>query len=361
MSRQCEALIDLDAIRANFKFACGLAAESQSIAVIKANAYGHGAVEVAHALTASAPAFAVAIIDEASALRDAGINAPLLVMEGVGSGYELQYAARQNIAIVIHSDEQLHLLERTKLPARVAVWVKIDTGMHRLGLAPERLQDAIKRLRASDNCDPSIVVCTHLACADHPDSLRTDQQLKVFDNCVAGLGVLQSISNSAGIMAFPRSHRHWNRPGYMLYGNTPFAGDVRQASDLMPVMTLQSEVIAVRDIAAADSVGYCGRWTAGSPATIATVAIGYADGYPRHAPNGTPILINGHIAPLVGTVSMDMITVDVTAVPGVKVGDPVVLWGKGLSVNEIAHAAGTIGYELLTSVTNRVPRRYLHQ
>lgn len=356
MHRKTEALIDLEAIRNNYALACRLAPESKAIAVIKADAYGHGAVDVAHALRGIAPAFAVAIIDEAIELREAGIDEPLLVMEGVNSIIALECAAEQKFAVVVHNAKQIEDLERARLPAPISVWPKVDTGMHRLGLAPDSLADAVSRLRTSDNCEDSIVVCTHLASGDLPGSTFTQHQLEIFDACVADMDVLQSISNSGGILACPASHRDWTRPGYMLYGNTPFSEDVASASELLPAMTLQSEIIAIREVAASESVGYGGRWTANSTATIATVAIGYADGYPRHAPDGTPTIINGCTAPLAGAVSMDMITVDVTGIEGVRLGDTVTLWGEGLSVNTIASAAGTIGYELLTGVTSRVPR-----
>ena len=356
MHRKCEALVDLDAIRANYALACRLAPKSKTIAVIKADAYGHGVVDVAHALSGAAPAFAVAIIDEALELREAGISEPLLVMEGVNSISALECAAEQKLAVVVHNDKQLDELERARLPAPISVWPKVDTGMHRLGLAPGGLADAVSRLRASDNCRDSIVVCTHLASADVPGSAFTRHQLELFDACVADMSVLQSISNSGAILACPASHRDWNRPGYMLYGVTPFAEDVASAGELLPAMTLQSEIIAIREVAASESVGYGGRWTASSTTTIATVAIGYADGYPRHAPDGTPTIVNGSVAPLAGAVSMDLITIDVTGIEGVRLGDTVTLWGEGLSVNTIANAAGTIGYELLTGVTSRVPR-----
>lgn len=360
MRRHCEALIDLNAIRRNYALACRLAPASKAIAVIKANAYGHGATEVARALRGHAPAFAVAIIDEAIELREAGITEPLLVMEGVDTIAALEYAAAQNIAVVVHSAEQLRQLELAKLKQPISVWLKVDTGMHRLGLPPVGIADAVIRLRVSANCAEDVVVCTHLASADLPDSKGTRQQLKVFDASIAGLDVRQSISNSAAILTIPASHRDWNRPGYMLYGMAPFTTACANASELLPAMTLRSRIIALREVAASESVGYRGRWTATSKSMIATVAIGYADGYPRHVPNGTPTLVNGQVAPLVGAVSMDMITIDVTAIDSVCVGTPVVLWGPDLSVNTIASAAETIGYELLTRVSRRVPRQYQH-
>ena len=360
MRRRCEALVDLNAIRANYALASRLAPNSKSVAVIKADAYGHGAIAVARALQATADAFGVAIVDEAIALREAGISEPVLVMEGVDSLNALEYAATHNLAIVVHSEQQLESLLQAELTSPLVVWLKVDTGMHRLGLPPGRVGEAVEQLRQSSNCDESIVVCTHLASADVPGSVATATQLQTFEECIAGLDVMQSISNSAGILASPESHRDWNRPGYMLYGNSPFSSDVASARELLPAMTLQSEIIALRDVAASGSVGYGGRWTAVNSSRIATVAIGYGDGYPRHAADGTPTLVNGHIAPLAGAVSMDMITIDVTAIDDVSIGDAVVLWGEGLSVNDVASKAGTIGYELLTNVSRRVPRNYLN-
>jgi alanine racemase len=280
-------------------------------------------------------------------------------MEGVDGIADLESAAKNNLAIVVHSESQLQDLEQATLSNPVSVWLKVDTGMHRLGIAPDGVKAAVSRLRASKNCELPLVVCTHLASSDDPGSKTTDKQIEIFDRSVTDLDVLESIANSGGILAAPKSHRDWNRPGYLLYGNTPFVDVVESASKLRPAMTLQSEVIAIREVPATESVGYGGRWTATSNARIATVAIGYADGYPRHATDGTPTLVNGQIAPLAGAVSMDMITVDVTELDGVKIGDPVILWGPDLSVNRVAAASGTIGYELLTGLTPRVPRRYL--
>ena len=358
MRRKCEALIDLDAIRANYALACRLAPNSKSIAVLKADAYGHGAIPVARALRGIAPAFAVAIVDEACELRDAGIDEPILVMEGVDNNDALDYAATHGLAVVIHNEQQLRQLEQASLATPLSVWLKIDTGMHRLGLSPQTIGDALGRVRASVNGADDVVVCTHLACADDPDNDMTKRQLQLFDACLANLDVEQSISNSGGILAFPDSHRDWNRPGYMLYGASPFATASANASELVPAMTLQSEVMSIREVAAGESVGYGSRWTAQRRSRIATIAIGYADGYPRHAPDGTPVLINGRTAPLAGVVSMDMITVDVTELEQVSVADVAILWGKELLVNDIASAAGTIGYELLTNVAQRVPRIY---
>jgi len=354
--RKTEALIDLDAIRENYALACRLAPDSKAIAVIKADAYGHGMLRVAEALQDVVPAFAVATIDEALELRKEGVSTPILVLEGVNSTDAIETAVANNLSLVVHSEEQVSLMQQARLSKPVSVWLKVDTGMHRLGLPPAQLGTVLERLQDCA-CDIS-VICTHLACADDTKSDVTQQQLEIFEACASGLDLPLSIANSAGILAWPESHADWNRPGYMLYGDSPMEGDIDTASGLRPAMTFRSEIIAIREIEVGEAVGYGGRWTATRPSTIATIAAGYADGYPRHAPNGTPTLVNGHVAPLVGTVSMDMITIDLTEHENVAVGDSVELWGRGVAVNDVATRSGTIGYELFTGVTSRVQRIY---
>lgn len=352
MYRKTLAFIDLDAVRANFALACALSPDARNIAVVKANAYGHGMRQVAEALADVAPALAVATIDEALELRVAGLRNELLVLEGAFDAEACAAARAHELTLMVHTREQVERVAE----AHLAVWVKVDTGMHRLGIAPDEVAAVVGQL-AAQGADVR-VICTHLACADELDNTTTRRQLERFRDCTADLGVPLSIANSAGILGWPDSHADWNRPGYMLYGASPFATDVAAAAPLRPAMALVSEIIAVRDMPAGASVGYGGRWRAERPSRIATVAAGYADGYPRHAPNGTQVYVNGRVAPLVGTVSMDMITIDVTQHDAVAVGDPVELWGRNVSVNEVAARAGTIGYELLTSVSARVPRIY---
>lgn len=356
MHRKTEAVIDLQAIRHNCALAAKLAPDSNNVAVIKGNGYGHGLVPVAETLKGSAQALAVAILDEALELREAGVNAPLLVLEGVNTREAVETAAAKDLILVVHSEEQVARMCEARLRAPLPVWLKVDTGMHRLGLQPAQLASALERI--GDSAGEVSVACTHLACADDADNDFTERQLELFRSSVVGLGLPLSIANSAGILAWPGSHADWNRPGYMLYGSSPMNRDIKTANDLLPAMTLRSELIAIREIARGESVGYGSRWTATQPSRIGTVAIGYADGYPRHAPDGTPTYLNGRIAPLAGTVSMDMITVDLTGHEGAAVGDRVELWGPSVSVNEIAASSGTIGYELLTHVTARVPRIY---
>ncbi len=347
MYRRTAARIDLEAIRANYALACELTGSRQCMAVIKADAYGHGMLQVARALH-DAAAFAVATVDEACQLRDAGIRQDVLVLEGASSPAAAAESRAADFILMVNGEEQVELSRGAR------VWLKIDTGMHRLGIRPGRFEPVRDRL--GEVGARVLAVCTHLACADDLDNEATARQLQCFAETTAGCGLPLSIANSAGILAWPGSHADWNRPGVMLYGASPFASDVANAGRLQPAMTFSSEIIALRDIGAGESVGYGARWTATRASRIATIAAGYADGYPRHAPDGTPTWIKGRVAPVAGTVSMDMITVDVTDLPDVVVGDDVELWGRRVPVNEVAARAGTIGYDLLTGVSARVPR-----
>jgi len=355
MARPNQARLDLAALRQNLAIARGLAPTSKLMAVVKANAYGHGAVVIARQLAPLADALAVACIEEAVELRDAGITAPILLLQGVFDARELGTAAELGFWITIDNDWQLRWLEEAVLPAPLHCWLKLDTGMHRLGAEPTEAQDYYRRLSDSDNVG-SLVLSTHFAAADELGSDRTRQQLARFDALCDGLSAPRSAANSAGLLAWPQSHYDWVRPGYMLYGNSPLDGPSSAAAALQPVMTLTSAVISLRQVDPGEAVGYGGAWVAQRPSRVATVTIGYGDGYPRQAPNGTPVLVRGRRAPLAGRVSMDMITVDVTDLPGVAIGDEVVLWGRGLPLAEVARHAGTIGYELTTRMPARTPR-----
>ncbi len=352
MQRKTAAHIDLDAIRANYAYACTLVPDGKILPVIKADAYGHGLVPVGKALQTQVPAFAVATVEEAVELREAGIRIDLLVLEGATTQAATRRAGSHGLVLMVHAESQVEMLPGSGASA----WIKVDTGMHRLGVEPGRLSDVVERLQAGGVDIRAI--CTHLACADELDNDVTRTQLERFRECTSGYDLPLSIANSAGILAWPESHAYWNRPGIMLFGTSPFASDVEATRDLRPAMTFASEIIAIRDVAAGASVGYGKRWTAKRPSLVATIAAGYADGYPRHAENGTPVLVGDHVAPLVGAVSMDMITVDLTDHPGASIGDPVELWGPRVLVNDVAAHADTIGYQLLTGVTPRVPRIY---
>jgi len=354
MARPNQARLDLGALRHNVGVARRLAPAARIMAVVKANAYGHGAVMIAGALQPLVDALAVACLEEAVELRYAGVTAPILLLEGVFAAAELATAAQLDLWVSMDNEQQLHWLEQVTLPSPLTCWLKIDTGMHRLGVAPSKAAQYYQRLRNCRNVRDDIVTCTHFASADDVHSAQTLSQLAVFDTLP--FTTPRSACNSAGLLAWPRAHFDWVRPGYMLYGNSPMLQDHPQAQGLIPVMTLTSAVIALRDISIGDAVGYGGTWVAQRPSRIATVTIGYGDGYPRHAPNGTPVLIDGQRAPLAGRVSMDMITVDVTELPQVQLGADVILWGTGLPVAEVAYCAGTVGYELITRMPARTPR-----
>jgi len=356
--RPTSAIIRLNSIVENFKIACRLAPGSRNVAVIKADAYGHGAVEVAGVLQDEAPAFAVAFFEEAVQLRDAGITKPILILQGTLGGENIGEAAARDFWLMLNNREQIDWVLSSKTARPVRAWLKVETGMHRLGLEPDEVESACEALSSSGNIQPDLVLCTQLACADDLASPVTNQQVSRLSSIAAKHKLPLSVANSAAIMAWPESHAHWNRPGYMIYGNSPFAAAGRNNEGLLPAMTLASEIMAIREVAPGDGVGYGLDWVAQRHSRIGIISIGYGDGYPRHAPDGTPVLVNGVHVPLAGRVSMDMISVDLTDHHGAKIGDSVELWGKNLSVNEVASSAATIGYELLAGLTGRLPRVY---
>ncbi|MCG3169891.1 MAG: Alanine racemase, biosynthetic [Pseudomonadales bacterium] len=358
MSRPTRALVDLAALRHNAQFARSLAPAARLLAVVKSDGYGHGAVEVVRALHAQADAFGVACIEEAQALRAAGLRAPVLLMEGVFEPAELAIAARENFWLMVENTRQIEWLERSRNSVPFGVWIKVDTGMSRLGFAAQELPGVRARLAAMPSVAPGIVVATHLACADEPDHPLTRAQLARLAQATEGSDAQLSIANSPALLAWPAARAAWSRAGYMLYGGSPFGRPDPVTAGLRPVMTLESAIVSLRDLASGDSAGYGATWTARRPTRLATVPIGYSDGYPRSAASGTPVLVGGHRAALAGRVSMDMLMVDVTDVPEVHPGMPVQLWGPQLDVDTVAAHCGTIGYELLVRVSPRVPRVY---
>lgn len=366
MSRPAKMLIDLTALQHNVALARQQSPNSRVIAVLKANAYGHGAIEVANAIDPSVDMLAVSSIEEALHLRSAGITKTILLLEGCFSGNELIVASENNFAVVFHNLEQVTALEQQSLKMPISCWLKIDTGMHRLGLQGEQIGIAFDRLRASSNSHNDPVLMTHLASSDLLSMPFTTEQISKFTQAIDVLGdrakgLSTSICNSGAVLGWQDIQCDWIRPGIMIYGVSPFAQAHAIAKDLKPVMCLQSEVIAVRAVPAGDCVGYGNTWQAERDSKVATVAIGYGDGYPRNAKNGTPVLVNGKRCKLAGRVSMDMLSVDVTDIGTVNIGDKVVLWGDGLDVNEVASHADTIGYELVTRMPLRVPKTYLHK
>jgi len=348
------ARIDLAALRHNLRQARQRAPHARIWAVIKADAYGHGMQRVAHALDA-ADGFAVARVSEAVRLRAAGIAHPLLVLAGIVDTADCAAARAHNLTLVLHQPWQLDLLTAAP-PATtpLSVWLKLDTGMHRLGLWHEQVFDLLTRLRAARTHLQVAGLMTHLANADDPSDPLTKCQHHLATKVARDTGLPLSASNSAGILGGLADNEAWVRPGIMLYGGSPLRGAGAAECGLQPAMTLVSRLIARRMLRRGAAIGYGGTYVCPEDMPVGVVAIGYGDGYPRHAPNGTPVLLNGRRVPLVGRVSMDMICVDLRPAPAARIGDEAVLWGAGLPVEEVAAWAGTIHYELLCRLAPRV-------
>lgn len=360
------ARIDLGALRQNLAALRGMAPNSRVCAVIKANAYGHGAVRVARALQ-DVDSFAVARLDEALALRAAGVDRPIVLLEGVFSATELAVALREDFELVLHDPSQLELLAAHRSASDGVVqplcWIKVDTGMNRLGFRPEQVPAVFERLQSLSVRPRELRLMTHLATADEPENPLTSRQLQRFQALCARLAAsghrpATSIANSAGLLHWPQTRVDWIRPGLALYGVSPSKASAGSFG-LRAAMSLHTKVIALREVHVGESVGYGASWRAERPTRLAIIAAGYADGIPRHLPSGAPILFAAGRAPIVGRISMDMIAVDVTDLPPLQVGDEATLWGPGLPVEEVAAHAGTIAYELLCAVAPRVPIHYL--
>ncbi|MDG2087955.1 MAG: alanine racemase [Arenicellaceae bacterium] len=356
MARPSKAIINLTALRHNFSVAQSLAPVSKLIPVIKANAYGHGAERCAIALADVAPAFGVACIEEAIQLRDAKISQPILLMEGAFEASELQVALENNFYLMVENQRQLKMVLEAKISKPLNVWLKVDSGMHRLGFAPQQVSAAWQVLRGSANVAENIVLASHFSSAEDLQSPATPKQIALMKTLADELGTTNmSLANSAGLIAWPESHSAWNRPGYMIYGWNPLR---ENNLDLKPVMKFVSKVSSVRTVEVGSFVGYNGVWTAQRPTIIATIPVGYGDGYPRTAKGGTPVLVDSVRVPLVGTVSMDMILVDVTDVENVQIGSNVELWGETITVDEVGECSSSNGYEVLARMPARVLREY---
>jgi alanine racemase len=348
------ATIDSAALQHNLGTVRRRAPQSRVMAVIKANAYGHGLVAVAQALP-GADSFAVARVEEGMALRQAGITQTVVLLEGVFDREQLAAAAQAGFELVVHSPEQIQLLHAAPPGFQFTVWLKLDTGMNRLGLKGGAFAAALAQLRALPCVRQPVRLMSHFASADEPLAPTTAHQVALFEAATRAESGPRSLANSAAILNFPSAQVDWVRPGLLLYGVSPLEGTIGADFDLRAAMTLQSHVIAVKDVAVGEQVGYGGTWTARRATRLAVAAVGYGDGYPRSLGSGAPVLVNGRRAPLAGRVSMDMIGIDVTELaPPVAVGDPVILWGPQLPVEEIAVWAGTIPYELLCGISQRV-------
>ena len=351
MARPIHAHVSLPALRANVARAKELAPNAEVLAVVKADAYGHGLTRVLPGLDGAAGA-ALVEIEAALKLRAARYPKRILMLEGFFTRDELPEISHHRLAVVVHNEAQLKMLERTRVEHPIEVFVKINTGMNRLGIPVTEVVKTVERL---NNCASVAVLrlMTHFARAD--EDYGIEKPLAAFNAACRGMPYPRSLCNSAGVVRYSEIGGEIVRPGIMLYGASPFANDTAASIGLRPVMTLRSEIIAVQALEPGAQVGYGGSYTATRPGRIGVVACGYADGYPRHAPYGTPVLVQGKRARLAGRVSMDMITVDITELPEAGVGSAVTLWGEGLAVDEVAHSAGTVGYELLCAVAPRVP------
>ena len=355
MSRLVTATIDTAALQHNLQqVRKQLSADVRVVAVIKADGYGHGLVTVAHALY-QAELYAVGCLDEAAQLRKASIEKPILLLEGFEGREELQAIAQLQLQTVIHSEQQWQLLNTTILPQPITIWLKVDTGMHRLGFTPQRAEQLLPLLEGHPSVE-QVVLISHFANADHIEHPLNQRQQQAFSHCCAQSSSARSFSNSAALLTRSAAHFQFVRPGIMLYGSSPLQGQSAASLGLKPALTLQAPLIAIQTIEPGAAVGYGSSWQAQRETRLGVVAIGYGHGYPRRLPSGTPVLIRGQRVPLAGRVSMDMMTVDLTALPGAIVGDLVTLWGEGLPVDEIAQQGSTISYELLCQLTSRVER-----
>jgi alanine racemase len=321
--------------------------------VVKANAYGHGVERVTRAL-AEADGFGTVELDGAVATRERGFAGPILLLEGFFEASELPAITANDLAVVVHSVEQLRMLETMPPSKPLDIFFKINTGMNRLGFPIANARRMLERLQAA-KVARSITLMTHFATSDATPGI--DEAMRRFDEATRGIELPRSLANSAAIFAHPKSHADIVRLGISLYGATPFADRTAESLGVKPAMTLSSQVIAVQELAAGESVGYGATYRANGPMRIGVIACGYADGYPRHAPSGTPVVVGGVRTNTVGRVSMDMIMVDLSPVPSARVGTRAVLWGEGLAIDEVAESAGTVGYELMCALAPRVPVR----
>ena len=353
MTRPARVVIDLAALRHNYNRVRELAPKSRIMAIVKADAYGHGITRVANTLN-MADAFGVACLEEARELRTAHIKQRIVLLEGPYTVNELNEIASLNLDIVVHDQSQVEMLENSSLPDPVTVWMKIDSGMHRLGFQEHATGTIWKRLQDCPAVAENMILMTHFALASDRHNDMTDRQLACFARICRDIPAQKSIANSAAVLAFPHSHADWVRPGLMLYGVSPLSDSLSSNEGLLPVMTLESRLIAVKMLQANEPVGYGATYRCPEDMQVGVVAAGYGDGYPRHAPSGTPVLVNGKRVTLIGRASMDMLTVDLRNQPDARVGDPVILWGRGLPVEEVANHAGTIPYELLCGVHKRL-------
>ena len=353
MPRPTTATIHADALRHNLAEVRRRATHSRVMAVVKADGYGHGLERAARAL-AGADAFGVAMLDDARRLRAIGLDQPILLLAGVNAAADLPEVRSLGLDVAVHHASQLEILEQAGAGTPIRCWLKVDSGMHRLGFPPDRVREVHARLAAMPGVADDIVLMNHFASSDEFGGAQTRAQLQAFQACTAGLPGPRSLANSAAVLGWPEAHADWVRPGGALYGMSVVEGRTGAHFGLRPAMTFTTGLIAVNRVCRGEPVGYSATWTCPEDMPVGIAAAGYGDGYPRHAPSGTPVLVAGRPAGVVGRVSMDLMAIDLRGHPDAQPGDPVVLWGDGLPVETVAAAAGTIGYELTCSITRRV-------
>lgn len=356
MQRQPTVFINPSALAHNLQHIRHLAPNTTLMAVVKANAYGHGVDILLPTLSEYADSLGVACMQEALSLRELGFRKPITLLEGVCNAEEYQLAAQHHLHCVIHHAQQLTWLQRVNLVNKIHIWLKLDSGMGRLGFTPHAFTEVYQQLQTLPWVQQPLGLMTHFAEADELTSAKTQQQWLCFKQTTQGLTGVISAANSAAVLAHSHTQGDCIRPGIMCYGISPFAHKTAADFGLKPVMELRSNIITVKTLQAGDSVGYGSTWTCKDKTRLGIVAMGYGDGYPRHAENGTPVLVNGYEVPLIGRVSMDMLAVDLSAYPHLHVGDPVTLWGGDLAVERVAAHANTIAYELVCKVGTRVRR-----
>lgn len=354
MSRGVRMRIDRSAFKHNLGRVRALAPDSRVMAVVKGDGYGHGLVEAARSLR-NPDAFAVESVDEAVRLRETGFREPIVLLSGFHDPGELDTIAFRRLSPVIHHQWQVDALAREELSFVVAIWVKIDSGMHRVGFEPDEVPGVLERLESMPDVRIEGLM-SHLANADDPADPATREQHRVLTGAAAGRAYPLSLANSPGVLEWPATHLDWVRPGMMLYGCSPVKERNEKHYDLRPVMTLESRIVAIKTVPAGGAIGYGGAWVCEAPTRVGVLMCGYGDGYPRHAPSGTPVWVNGRASRTLGRVSMDLMTIDLEGRDDVAVGDWVELWGSNVPASTVAAHAGTIPYELVTRVTRRVTR-----
>ncbi len=356
--RPLKAFINQASLQHNLATVKQLAPHSKIMSVVKANGYGHGLINVARGLNES-DGFAVLTLNEAIDLREHGFEQDILLLEGAFEAYEISIAAKMHFNLVVHNLHQLQMIEKVKLNRPLDIHFKINTGMNRLGFNPQEAKEILKTLQNKSHFK-SITLMTHFATADEPRGV--DWQLSVFDDIAKPFNFSRSVANSASIVNFKNTHLDWVRPGIMLYGASPIMGHKSSTLNIKPVMQLKSKIIAIQNLSKNDSVGYGESFKAKKDMRIAVVACGYADGYPRHAPTGTPVYVEGKKTSTVGRVSMDMLYIDITDIPHASISSDVELWGEHVPVDDVAEKSGTVGYELLCAISasKRVPIEIVH-